>query len=469
MTRTCTRSRRQCAERHRPQLQVLDEQVPRDDGGPVGRRPGGAARCPSNADIERAGREARGDSSTPPRRREARACRRAPSASWALDEDMMSLTDTRRPHRLHALRQARALSARHAGAAGGARRSASISIRSAAGGPSAGAARSMSAKASSPSTASSRAVRSSLGLLQGRASATTKMRGLAAGRRLSCQTQLLGDVVIDVPPERQVHKQVVRKRAERATSRSIRRRGSTSSRSRSPTCTSPPPISSASIAALDEQWEIDGPHLRSRASSRDLQKALRKGEWKITAPSIRALAGGGNRLVAIWPGFHDKAIRPRRRRRLDHDRRASQQSRHRRCGGLGRPDEPADPLRRRSDEPRLLCDDESRRREGNDRRHPRGAQHARRAGRRPKPESSSRDILEIVLVGNPVMHHLFLGIDPTELGGAPFALATGLADHLPGPRARSQAQSRRLCLCAALHRRPCRRRYGGRGAVGSAA
>jgi uncharacterized 2Fe-2S/4Fe-4S cluster protein (DUF4445 family) len=36
------------------------------------------------------------------------------------------------------------------------------------------------------------------------------------------------------------------------------------------------------------------------------------------------------------------------------------------------------------------------------------------------------DILEIVLVGNPVMHHLLLGIDPTELGGAPFALATGL-------------------------------------------
>ncbi|HMQ58836.1 MAG TPA: ASKHA domain-containing protein, partial [Rhizobiaceae bacterium] len=32
-------------------------------------------------------------------------------------------------------------------------------------------------------------------------------------------------------------------------------------------------------------------------------------------------------------------------------------------------------------------------------------------------------ILEAVFVGNPVMHHLFLGIDPTELGGAPFALA----------------------------------------------
>ena len=38
------------------------------------------------------------------------------------------------------------------------------------------------------------------------------------------------------------------------------------------------------------------------------------------------------------------------------------------------------------------------------------------------------DVLEVTFVGNPVMHHLLLGIDPTELGGAPFALAfdTGL-------------------------------------------
>jgi uncharacterized 2Fe-2S/4Fe-4S cluster protein (DUF4445 family) len=39
---------------------------------------------------------------------------------------------------------------------------------------------------------------------------------------------------------------------------------------------------------------------------------------------------------------------------------------------------------------------------------------------------SHEDILEATLVGNPIMHHLLLGIDPQELGGAPFALAT---DH----------------------------------------
>jgi len=39
-------------------------------------------------------------------------------------------------------------------------------------------------------------------------------RGLIEGRRLGCQATIQNDIVIDVPPESQVHKQVVRKRAE---------------------------------------------------------------------------------------------------------------------------------------------------------------------------------------------------------------------------------------------------------------
>jgi uncharacterized 2Fe-2S/4Fe-4S cluster protein (DUF4445 family) len=40
---------------------------------------------------------------------------------------------------------------------------------------------------------------------------------------------------------------------------------------------------------------------------------------------------------------------------------------------------------------------------------------------------SHEDILEATLVGNPIMHHLVLGLDPTELGGAPFALTVDAA------------------------------------------
>ena len=45
---------------------------------------------------------------------------------------------------------------------------------------------------------------------------------------------------------------------------------------------------------------------------------------------------------------------------------------------------------------------------------------------------SSEDILDVCVVGNPVMHHLLLGLNPVELGGAPFALATDEAVRVRG-------------------------------------
>ena len=32
--------------------------------------------------------------------------------------------------------------------------------------------------------------------------------------------------------------------------------------------------------------------------------------------------------------------------------------------------------------------------------------------------ADATDVLELTIVGNPIMHHLFLGLDPTELGRA---------------------------------------------------
>jgi uncharacterized 2Fe-2S/4Fe-4S cluster protein (DUF4445 family) len=43
---------------------------------------------------------------------------------------------------------------------------------------------------------------------------------------------------------------------------------------------------------------------------------------------------------------------------------------------------------------------------------------------------SPDDIFDAVIVGNSVMHHILLGINPRELGGAPFALATNEAVDL---------------------------------------
>ena len=43
-----------------------------------------------------------------------------------------------------------------------------------------------------------------------------RVRGLIDGRRLGCQAKVMGDVIVDVPPESQVHKQVIRKSAPTA-------------------------------------------------------------------------------------------------------------------------------------------------------------------------------------------------------------------------------------------------------------
>ncbi len=60
------------------------------------------------------------------------------------------------------------------------------------------------------------------------------------------------------------------------------------------------------------------------------------------------------------------------------------------------------------------------------------------------------DVLDMVLVGNPVMHHLALGIDPTELGGAPFAPAVA------GPLdLKARDIGLRLGPAARLHVLPC--------------
>ena len=44
-------------------------------------------------------------------------------------------------------------------------------------------------------------------------------------------------------------------------------------------------------------------------------------------------------------------------------------------------------------------------------------------------DAPADELLDIVIVGNPIMHHIVLGIDPTPLGQAPFTLATAEAIH----------------------------------------
>ena len=78
-----------------------------------------------------------------------------------------------------------------------------------------------------------------------------------------------------------------------------------------------------------------------------------------------------------------------------------------------------------------------------------------------KARSDLTDIVEMTVVGNPIMQHLVLGISPVELGTAPFALATDSSVDVRAAEIGISLSMRRSRLCVALHRRACGRRRGG--------
>jgi len=256
-----------------------------------------------------------------------------------------------------------------------------------------------------------------------------KIRGLGPGRRLSCQTQILGDLVIDVPPESQVHKQVVRKEAD---TRAIELDPATRLcfiEVEEPDMHKPSSDLERVYKALKDQWGVDNLSCGLSIIS-DLQKTLRKGEWKITAAVFSRAPGGGNRLVAIWPGFHDKAFG------IAIDVGSTTIAAHLTNLSTGEVTASAGLMN-----PQIRFGEDLMSRVSYVMMNPGGEKEMTAAIRQAlntlAQEVASQggiditDILEVVLVGNPVMHHLFLGIDPTELGGAPFALATGLAVTCP--------------------------------------
>ncbi len=281
-----------------------------------------------------------------------------------------------------------------------------------------------------------------------------KLRGLASGRRLSCQTQLLADVVIDVPPESQVHKQVVRKAAE---VRDIEMDPATRLyfiEVEEADMHKPSSDLERVYRALAEQWEVRDLTCNLAVIAK-LQGALKKGEWKITCAVNSRVAGGGKELVAIWPGFHDKIFG------LAVDVGSTTVAAH--LCNLTSGDVVASAGLMN---PQIRFGEDLMSRVSYVMMNPGGEKEmtavirealntlAAQVAAEAKIELT--DILEIVLVGNPVMHHLFLGIDPTELGGAPFALATGLAVTCPARELDLKLNPGRAMLCAALHRRPCR-------------
>ena len=132
-------------------------------------------------------------------------------------------------------------------------------------------------------------------------------KGLAAGRRLSCQARLEGDIVIDVPPESQVHRQVIRKSA---TQRDIVMDPATRTyyvEVAEPDMHEPSGDLERLAAALESQLQIKGLQADLAVMAR-LQPVLRKGNWQVTAAVQEAGDGTAPRLVALFPGYREAPL-----------------------------------------------------------------------------------------------------------------------------------------------------------------
>jgi uncharacterized 2Fe-2S/4Fe-4S cluster protein (DUF4445 family) len=245
-------------------------------------------------------------------------------------------------------------------------------------------------------------------------------QALEAGRRLSCSAQLLGDVVIDVPSSSQVHKQVVRKQAEAHDVELDPLIRLHYVEVQQPDMHDP----SGDLRRLEDALEFEW-RLTDLACDvivlQQLQVALRDGQWKVTV-AVHA----GHQIVAVWPGFKEHVYG------LAVDVGSTTIAAHLCHLASGEVVASAGVMN-----PQIRFGEDLMSRVSYVMMNPGGEKEMTTAVRAALNELaldvaaqagiSPQDILEATFVGNPIMHHLLLGINPVELGGAPFALATDRA------------------------------------------
>jgi uncharacterized 2Fe-2S/4Fe-4S cluster protein (DUF4445 family) len=120
-----------------------------------------------------------------------------------------------------------------------------------------------------------------------------KRGSLLPGRRLGCQAEVIGDAVVDVPPDSQVHRQVVRKDADSriiALDPVVRLHYVEVAE---PDMHDPSSDFRRLADALRREWQIDDARAGLPVLA-TLQKALRTGPWQVTA-AIR----GGSEIVGL--------------------------------------------------------------------------------------------------------------------------------------------------------------------------
>ncbi|HEU4920420.1 MAG TPA: ASKHA domain-containing protein [Candidatus Limnocylindrales bacterium] len=243
---------------------------------------------------------------------------------------------------------------------------------------------------------------------------------LAEGRRLSCAAHVRGDLVIDVPPESQVYRQVVRKALD------VRDFHIDPVVRLHYVEVAPPELASPSgdlgrlQESLEREWgltDLDADLEVIRA----LQPALEAGGHAVTVA-----VHDGRTISAVWPGFHDRAFGVA----IDVGSTTI-------AGHLANLHDGSVLASHGVMNPQIRFGEDLMSRVSYAMMHPEGAAEMTAAVRKAlngllaqlaMSAGVKRDgILELAVVGNPIMHHLVLGIDPVPLGSAPFALATDRA------------------------------------------
>ena len=247
-----------------------------------------------------------------------------------------------------------------------------------------------------------------------------RLRGLTAGRRLGCRAAIRADVLVDVPPESQVHRQVVRKGVPVrdfvidpvVTLHEVELER--------PDLARPGGDLARLLAALEGEWGLAGLETDLEVI-RALQPALEEGGYRVTVA-----VHDRRTITGVWPGLHDRALGV-----------ALYVGSTTIAGHLANL---ADGEVLASDgvmNPQIRFGEDLMSRVSYAMMHAGGAEAMTRAvrdaiaslvtGLAARAGVDVEEILELTIVGNPIMHHLLLGIDPVPLGSAPFALATDAA------------------------------------------
>jgi uncharacterized 2Fe-2S/4Fe-4S cluster protein (DUF4445 family) len=253
-----------------------------------------------------------------------------------------------------------------------------------------------------------------------------RREGLQPGFRLTCHATLQDDVVIDVPASSQVHHQVIRKDYESHDIVVNPVIHPYYVQVEEPKLEQPRGDLERLFDALKAEWQLEDlqcqPHVLA-----GLQAHLREGKWYVTV-AVRE----GREIVGMWPGFKDRLLG------VAVDVGSTTVAAHLCDLATGEVLGSAGLMN-----PQIRFGEDLMSRVSYVMLNPGGDTEMTRAVREAlnrliaeltaDAEVSSEDIFELTFVGNPIMHHLLLGISPVQLGVSPFALAIDSAINLPAP------------------------------------